>query len=135
MSNLCILFQNMLIFTSFSIIHPCSLSLYIYIYEKKKIYMRTIFSSRSNWWIENHIVKIRWHCAHMCCTVYLLCPSFASGRNRQFWARSEHVNMHGIIQSSVKCKVRAVIRWLLNVNEGNSEQTKRNVVIRHCPSS
>ena len=63
------------------------------------------------------------------CAVPLICPLIASHRTCQFWAPSEHVNMPKTIAFPAKCDIFAVIQFLY------SEQTTRNVVIRHCPSS
>ena len=74
-------------------------------------------------------VRIRWSFARMCCAMSLVCPSIATHRICQFWARSEPVNMSKTIESPTKCGVCAVIRFLY------SEQATRNIVIRHCSSS
>ena len=74
-------------------------------------------------------VRIRWSFTQMCCAMSLVCPSIATHRTCQFWARSEPVNMPKTIVSPAKCGVRNVIRFLY------SEQTTRNAVLRHCPSS
>ena len=74
-------------------------------------------------------VRIRWSSVQMCCAMSLVCLSIATHRTCQFWARSEHVNVHKTIQSPAKCGVCAVIRFLY------SEQATRNVVLRYCPSS
>ena len=74
-------------------------------------------------------VKMRWSFLLMCFVASLVCPSIASHRTCQLWARSEHVNMSRTIESTAKCDVHAVIRFIY------SEQATRNVVIRHCSSS
>ena len=74
-------------------------------------------------------VRIRWSFAQMCCAMSLVCPSIAAHCMCQFWACGEHVNMPKTIESSAKCGVHAVIRFLY------SEQATRNVVLRYCPSS
>ena len=74
-------------------------------------------------------VRIRWSFAQMCCAMSLVCPSIATHRTCQFWARNDPVNMPKTIESHAKCGVRAVI-WFLY-----SEQATRNVVLRYCPSS
>ena len=73
-------------------------------------------------------VEIIWSFAQMCCAISLACPSIATHRTCQFWARSEPVNMPKTIESSAKCGVHAVIRRLY------SEQATRNVFLRYCPS-
>ena len=73
-------------------------------------------------------VKIRWIFAQMCCAVSLVCLLIASHRTCQFWVHSEHINLRKTIEFPAKCEMRAVIQFLY------SEQAKRNIVIRHCPS-
>ena len=90
---------------------------------------RTIFFSSSIGREIRTTVRIRWSFAQMCCAMSLVCPSIATYRACQLWARSEPVNMPKTIESPAKCEVRAVIRFL------NSEQATRNVVFRYCPSS
>ena len=65
----------------------------------------------------------------MCCAMSLVCPSMATHRTCQFWARSEPVKMPKTIETPAKCGVRAVIRFLY------SEPATRNDVLRYCPSS
>ena len=72
-------------------------------------------------------VKIRWSFDQMCCAMSLVCPSIATHRTCQFWARSESVNMPKTIVPA-KCGVRAVIRFIY------LEQATRNVALRYCPS-
>ena len=71
------------------------------------------------------IVKIRWSFAQIGCAVYLLCPSNMSHGTCQFRVLSGPKT----IKSPTKCDVHAANRSLY------SEQTTRNVVIRHCTSS
>ena len=73
-------------------------------------------------------VRIRWRFEQMCCAMSLVCPSIATRRTCQVWARSEPVSMPKTIESPAKCGARAVI-WHLY-----SEQVTRNVVLRYCPS-
>ena len=69
-------------------------------------------------------VRIRWIFGQMCCAMSLVCPSIATHRTCQFWARSEPVNIPKTIESPAKCGVRAVIRFFY------SEQATGNVVLR-----
>ena len=57
-------------------------------------------------------VRIRWSFAQTFCAKSLVCPSIATHRICQFWARSEPMNMPKTIASPVKYWVRAVIRFL-----------------------
>ena len=58
-------------------------------------------------------VRIRWRFAQMYCAMFLVCPSIATHRTCLFWARSEAANMPKTIESTVKCWVRAVIRFFI----------------------
>ena len=58
------------------------------------------------------MVRIRWSVVQMCCAMSLVCPSIATHRTCQFWARSELVNMPKTIGSPTKCGELAVIRLL-----------------------
>ena len=52
----------------------------------------------------------------MCCAMSLVCPSIATRRTCQFWARSEPVNLPKTIVSG-KCGVHAVIRFIYSEKE------------------
>ena len=73
-------------------------------------------------------MRIRSSFAQIFCAISQY-PSIATHRTCQFWACTEPLNMPKTIESLAKCGVRAVIRFPY------SEQTKRNVVLRYCPSS
>ena len=74
-------------------------------------------------------LRIKWSFAQMCCAMTLVYPSISTHRTCKFWARKDPVNMPKAIESSAKCAVRAVIRFLY------SEKATRNVVLRFCSSS
>ena len=73
-------------------------------------------------------IWIRWSFVQMCCTMSLVCPSIATHRTCQFWARCEPVNTPKTIESLPKCGVRAVIRFLYL-------EASRNVGFRYFPFS
>ena len=57
-------------------------------------------------------VTITWSFAQMCCAMSLICPSIATHRTCQFWARIEPVNIPETIETSAKWGVRGVNRFL-----------------------
>ena len=59
----------------------------------------------------------------MCCIMFLVCPSITTHWMCQFWAHNDPINMSKTIESSTKCEVHAVIRFLY------SKQASRNAVL------
>ena len=73
-------------------------------------------------------VRMRWSFAQTCCAMSLVCPSIATHRTCDFWARSEPVNMPKTIVSrqmwNAWCNLIPLIRT-----------SDKDAVLRYCPSS